>query len=270
MSRKERLQKVLARAGVASRRASEEIIRAGRVTVNGRVVTEMGVQVDPQRDQVRVDGQLIRTHQQPSLIYLMLYKPSGYLSTFYDDRGRPGLEALINVEDRLFPVGRLDMDSEGLLLLTNDGHLTQRLSHPRYGHSKTYLVLVDRLPGTASLARLRKGISLEEGRTAPSSWRMLDEPPDVVPASDPSVQEGVWLQVTMRQGLKRQIRRMAAAENLAVRRLIRVALGPLRLDRRLKPGDSRPLSRRELQALRAAVRGRRSSTRSRTFRRRQR
>jgi pseudouridine synthase len=177
---------------------------------------------------------------------------------------------LVDVEERLFPVGRLDMDSEGLLLLTNDGDLAQRLSHPRYGHSKTYLVLVGRAPGTASLARLRKGIPLEEGRTAPSKWRVLDKPPDIFQTTDPAPQEGVWLQVTMRQGLKRQIRRMAAAEHLTVQRLIRVSLGPLQLDRRLKPGDCRPLSRRELQTLRAAVRRRRPSRQRRPFRRRSR
>jgi pseudouridine synthase len=254
---KERLQKLMARAGVASRRASEEIIAAGRVTVNGRVVTEMGIQVDPQKDQVRVDGTLLTPRARPKLTYLMLYKPPGYLSVFDDDRGRPGLEALVETGERLYPVGRLDLDSEGLLLLTNDGDLTLRLSHPRYQHRKTYLVLLKRPPSTETLAHFRQGIQLEDGMTAPSKWRVLEKPPTVPPAAEDVEDQGTWVHVTLREGRKRQIRRMAAAENLGVRRLIRVGMGPLGLDRKLKPGESRPLTRAELQQLRAATRPRR-------------
>lgn len=259
----ERLQKVMARAGVASRRACEEIIAAGRVQVNGKVVTEMGLQVDPQSDQIKVDGELLRVSDRPERRYIMLYKPAGYLSVFDDERGRPGLEALIRSEERLFPVGRLDLDSEGLMLLTNDGELAQRLSHPRYEHSKLYLVLVNRQPGTDDLARLCQGVELEDGMTAPADWRIMELPPNIRAAAEGQATEGVWLRVRLREGRKRQIRRMAAARNLHVRRLVRVGLGPLKLDRKLQPGESRPLTRSELKDLRDAVRPPRQSTRRR-------
>ena len=245
----ERLHKVMANAGIASRRECEEMIAAGRVSVNGKIVTEMGIKVDPQRDLIRLDDEPIKARVQPKPVYIMLYKPAGYLSVFDDERGRPGLEALVKMDTRLYPVGRLDADSEGLQLLTNDGELTLRLSHPRYEHTKTYLVLLDRIPGTNSLARFRRGIELEDGRTSPSEWRMLEKPPSVSPPADPAQAQGVWVQVTLREGRKRQIRRMAAAERLAVRRLIRIGMGPLRLDRKLRPGQSRPLTGAELRLL---------------------
>jgi 23S rRNA pseudouridine2605 synthase len=136
-----------------------------------------------------------------------------------------------------------------LLLLTDDGDLTLKLSHPRYEHAKSYLVLVDRKPGTDTLAHFRRGIQLDDGVTAPSHWRVLEHPAMVPPSDDPSTDEGVWLHVTMHEGRKRQIRRMAAAEKLQVRRLVRVGLGSLRLDRKLRPGESRSLTRREMQQL---------------------
>ncbi|MFZ2489496.1 MAG: pseudouridine synthase, partial [Anaerolineae bacterium] len=245
----ERLQKVMANAGVASRRACEEIIQAGRVTVNGQVVTELGVKVDPLLDQVRVDGDLLKPRPASRRTYLMLYKPAGVLSVFDDPRDRPGLENYVKEPVRLYPIGRLDMDSEGLLVLTDDGDLTLKLSHPRYEHPKTYLVLVDRVPGTDTLARFRRGILLDDGVTAPSTWRVLEHPAMVPPSSDPDAQTGVWLHVTLYEGRKRQVRRMAAAENMQVRRLVRVSIGSLRLDRKLQPGQSRPLTRRELDEL---------------------
>ncbi len=251
----ERLNKVMANAGIASRRACDEMIQAGRVTVNGRVVTELGVKVDPRLDQIRVDGEVLKPRPAGERrSYLMLYKPAGVLSVFDDPRGRPGLESLLKGPLRLFPVGRLDMDSEGLLLLTDDGDLTLKLSHPRFEHAKTYLVLVDRAPGSDTLARYRRGIQLDDGVTAPSQWRVLEHPALVPPPADPAAAEGVWLHVTMHEGRKRQIRRMAAAENMQVRRLVRVSLGSLRLDRKLKPGESRPLNRREIEQLQADVR----------------
>lgn len=250
----ERLHKVMANAGIASRRACEQMIAAGRVRVNGQVVTEMGHKVDPGRDRIEVDGQPIRPKtMQPRRTYLMLYKPAGYLSEFEDSRGRPGLEALVKSPDRLYPVGRLDLDSEGLILVTNDGELAQRLSHPRYEHSKVYLVQLDRRPGSEALAHWRRGIQLEDGMTAPAQWSMLDSPPRVLPIEGQAVDAGAWLKVVLREGRKRQIRRMAAAEGLRVLRLIRVGLGPLSLDRQLKPGDSRPLTRLEVQALRSVT-----------------
>ncbi|MEA3338185.1 MAG: pseudouridine synthase [Chloroflexota bacterium] len=258
----ERLQKVMARAGIASRRACEEIIAAGRVSVNGRQVTEMGVKVDPRQDQIMVDGELLNAHGRPKLQHLMLYKPRGYLSVFNDDRGRAGLEALVDSDDRLFPVGRLDQDSEGLILLTNDGELSQRLSHPRYEHRKSYLVKVHRLPSTASMARLRKGIQLPDGLTAPSRWRLLEEAPSSYEDDDED-DDSVWLHVVLGEGRKRQIRRMAREENLRVLRLVRVGLGPLRLDRGLEPGDSRPLNATEKKILRTTVFTERRRPRSR-------
>lgn len=249
----ERLQKVMARAGIASRRACEEMIAAGRVEVNGQVVTEMGVKVDPAKDHIRVDGELLRVHRRPQLVYWMLYKPPGYLSVFHDERNRPGLELLIQTEERLFAVGRLDRESEGLMLLTNDGDLAQQLSHPRYGHVKTYLVQVDRQPGSDDLARLRRGLRLEDGMTAPSEWQVLARPPAVWSSDQVKPGEGAWLRVRLREGRKRQIRRMVAARGLQVLRLIRVGLGPLQLDRNLRPGQSRQLSTAEVERLRKAM-----------------
>ena len=245
----ERLHKVMANAGIASRRECEEMIAAGRVSVNGKTVTEMGVKVDSEHDLVRLDDVPIKAREKIKPVYIMLYKPAGYLSVFDDERGRPGLEALVKSDARLYPVGRLDADSEGLQLLTNDGELTLRLSHPRYEHTKTYFVLLDHIPGTDTLARFRRGIELEDGRTFPSEWRVMEKPPIVAPPADPAMAQGVWVLVTLREGRKRQIRRMAAAEKLGVRRLIRIGMGPLRLDRKLRPGQSRPLTSTELRQI---------------------
>lgn len=243
----------MARAGIASRRACEEIIQAGRVQVNGQVVTEMGVKVDPRRDKIAVDGQALSFEERPRHSYWMIYKPVGVLSVFDDERGRPGLEKLISAEERLFTVGRLDLDSEGLMLLTNNGELAQVLSHPSHAKSKTYLVLVDRRPGVEALQRLQRGVELDGERTAPSSWVVMEEPPKVHPLATETALEGVWLKVTLREGRKRQIRRMAAVVGLEVRRLIRIRIGTLSLDRKLLPGQSRRLTRAEVQSLLALV-----------------
>lgn len=260
----ERLQKTMARAGIASRRACEEIILQGRVEVNGRVVTELGSKVDPQKDRIVVDGQVLVWEAKPRYNYIMLNKPPGILSVFNDPRGRPGLEQLVRTEERLFAVGRLDLDSEGLILLTNNGEIAQMLSHPRHEHAKTYLVLVDRRPGTDAIARLQHGVVLEEGgKTAPSRWEIIPDRPNVHALAGQENIEGVWLKVTLREGRKRQIRRMAASEGLGVRRLIRIRIGPLTLDRSLAPGQSRPLTRTEVQRLRAQAGGIRRGARSR-------
>jgi pseudouridine synthase len=259
----ERLQKVMARAGIASRRACEEIILQGRVEVNGRVVKEMGLKVDPDKDRIVVDGQVLAWQAKPRYIYIMLYKPPGVLSVFDDPRGRPGLEQLVKAEERLFTVGRLDLESEGLMLLTNNGEIAQTLSHPRHEHAKTYLVLVDRRPGTDAIARLRHGVVLEGERTAPSRWEILHDNLRVHPRAGSENVEGVWLKVTLREGRKRQIRRMAAQEGIAVRRLIRIRIGPLTLDGSLIPGQSRPLTRTEVQRLRAQMAGARQGSRPR-------
>jgi pseudouridine synthase len=240
-----RLQKALSQAGVASRRASEQLIREGRVRVNGQVVTEMGVQVDPKRDVIAVDGRTVgaRTKRR----YIKLHKPRNYLSALSDDRGRPSLGDLLPGSSGLYPAGRLDFDSEGLLLLTNDGELTQRLTHPRYEHSKEYLVLVEGTPTTADLDALRAGVELEDGRTAPAEIEQVRTTPW---GRAPHGRE--WLRFVLHEGRKRQIRRMCAAIDHPVRRLVRVRIGPIELGD-LPPGKYRSLDQSELQGLRAAV-----------------
>lgn len=245
----QRLQKVLAHAGVASRRASEELIAAGRVTVNGRVVTELGTCVRPGVDELCVDGQPLdlRVHQR----YYLLYKPPGHLSTVSDTRGRRTARDLVPSRERLFPVGRLDLDSEGLLLFTNDGELTQRLTHPRYEHEKEYLVLVRGVVGEAIVNRMRRGILLEEEgatararvRTHARGWTWRDQH---LPKG------GQWVTVVLREGRKRQIRRMFEATGVEVLRLIRVRMGPLTLGA-LQPGQGRWLGEREARELRRSV-----------------
>jgi 23S rRNA pseudouridine2605 synthase len=240
-----RLQKALARAGVASRRASEELIRQGRVQVNGQVVTRMGVRVDPERDAILVDGQSIDVA--PVKRYLKLHKPAGYVSVVCDDRGRPALGDLVPDAQGLHPAGRLDLDSEGLILLTNDGALTLRLTHPRFEHAKEYLVLVRGVPGKRALRALARGIQLEDGRTAPAKvQRVVDTPWGPAPTGQ------AWLRIVLHEGRKRQLRRMCAAVGHPVQRLIRVRIGTLQLGD-LSPGASRPLTRRELSRLSAAV-----------------
>lgn len=240
-----RLQKALSQAGVASRRASEQLIREGRVQVNGRVVTEMGVQVDPNRDVIVVDGHTVGARAKRQ--YIKLHKPHKYLSTLSDDRGRPSLGDLLPGASGLYPVGRLDFDSEGLLLLTNDGELTQRLTHPSYEHSKEYLVLVEGKPTAADLDVLRTGIELEDGTTAPAEV----EPIRMTPwGRAPQGRE--WLRFVLHEGRKRQIRRMCDAVGYPVRRLIRTRIGPVELSD-IAPGEHRSLTPAELQRLRAAV-----------------
>ncbi len=251
-----RLQKVLAHAGIASRRGCEELIRQGRVAVNGVIVAEMGVKVDPERDQILVDGERVRPPE--PLRYLLLHKPAGYLSVMDDPRGRLDLGDLVENSGRLFPVGRLDMASEGLILLTNDGELANRLTHPRYEHPKTYLALVRGRPQERDLWELRRGVKLEDGRTAPARVNLVDGwPRELVgdwwqnmPGEPGST---TWLRLTLHEGKKRQIRRMLSAVGYPVLRLIRVELGPLRLGK-LPPGQSRPLSAYELRLLRQVMR----------------
>jgi 23S rRNA pseudouridine2605 synthase len=240
-----RLQKALSQAGVASRRASEQLIRAGRVQVNGQVITEMGVQVDPNRDVIVVDGHPVGARAKRQ--YIKLHKPRRYLSTLSDDRGRPSLGDLLPGASGLYPVGRLDFDSEGLLLLTNDGELTQRLTHPSYEHAREYLVLVEGKVTDAALDALRTGIELEEGRTAPAEIERVRATPW---GRAPQGRE--WLRFVLREGRKRQIRRMCDATGYPVRRLIRTRIGPIELGD-LAPGEHRSLTPAELQRLRAAV-----------------
>jgi 23S rRNA pseudouridine2605 synthase len=242
LEKPERLQKVMARAGLGSRRACEKLILQGRVRVNNQVVTELGTRVDAMRDDIVVDGQPIETP--PSLVYLILHKPSGYLSTTHDPHGRPTVMELLSVSQRVYPVGRLDLESEGLLLFTNDGPLTQRLTHPRFQHEREYRVLVQGQPGRLALRALRQGIELEDGKTSPAEARLIQ---------GESAPKGTsWLRMTLREGRKRQIRRMCAAAGHPVQRLIRVRMGPLRLGD-LEPGASRRLTRQEIKSLKTGT-----------------
>lgn len=237
----ERLQKVLAQAGVASRRACEELIRQGRVQVNGQVVTELGTKVNPKLDEISVDGSPISGPAEK--IYLILNKPPGYISTAHDPWGRPTVLDLIPHQERLYPVGRLDAESEGLLLLTNDGKLTHRLTHPRYEQEKEYLALVKGHPTDAALSQLRHGVDLEEGRTAPAKVSRVSRKERLETPSDTT-----WLRIVTHEGRKRQIRRMCAAVGHPVQRLIRVRVGPIEMGD-LPVGEYRPLSAKEIRHL---------------------
>jgi 23S rRNA pseudouridine2605 synthase len=229
------LQKVLARAGVASRRKCEEWIAEGRVRVNGQTVREPGLQIDADRDRVEVDGQPIVVST--PRVYLIVNKPPGYLSTVRDPRGRPTVLDLVATPERVYPVGRLDLDSEGLLLLTNDGELAQRLTHPSFEHEKEYHVRVNGRPTRPSLQRLREGIELEDGFTWPAVVNVLREEAG-----------GTWLRFVIHEGRKRQLRRMCEAVGHDVTRLIRVRIGPISLGD-LPAGESRALTKAEVEAL---------------------
>jgi 23S rRNA pseudouridine2605 synthase len=230
-----RLQKVLAAAGIASRRAAEELIADGRVEVNGRVVSEQGMRVDPARDEIRVDG--ARVPPQRSHRYLVLNKPRGVLSAMEDPHGRPTLAGYVPEGERLFHVGRLDADTEGLLLLTNDGDLAQRLTHPSYEVSKLYLAEVAGTLTDATAAKLRKGITLDDGPIKPDQL-------SVVQRTD----QRSLVRVRLHSGRNRIVRRMFDAVGHPVRRLSRLAIGPIKLGD-LKPGQTRELTRDELGEL---------------------
>ncbi len=230
----ERLQKVLARAGFGSRRTCEELIASGRVRVNGDVA-ELGRRVDVDVDQVRVDGALVGVR--PGHVHLLLNKPTGVVTTADDPQGRPTVVSLVPDDPRVFPVGRLDMDTEGLLLLTNDGDLAHRLTHPSFGVEKEYIAHVDGEPTRGAVRRLREGVELEDGMTAPAGANLLA----------PSI-----LRITIHEGRNRQVRRMCEAIGHPVKRLIRTRIGPLS-DRSLKPGSWRELTQAELRALERAV-----------------
>ncbi len=260
----ERLQKLLARAGVASRRASEELIAAGRVTVDGRVVTELGTKVDPELHSVLVDGKPLPRERTR---YIMLHKPVGILSGPDPKAGYPSWETLVKVPERLYAVGRLDQDSEGLLLLTNDGDLALRLAHPRFEHAKTYLVQVEGVPDARKIRRLQHGVMLEDGRTLPAKVMLLKEPPPpfgpprptagaqkgkaAAPAPPPQRRTS-WLKMQLREGRKRQVRRMVGLLGHPALRVIRIGLGPLSLGD-LRPGKWRDLTAGEVRALRDAA-----------------
>jgi len=229
-----RLNKALSGAGLGSRRAVEELVRAGRVTVDGVVVQEMGRRVDTVRDRVEVDGSRVVLDQR--LRYWMLNKPLGVVSTADDPQGRPTVVELVPGDPRVYPVGRLDRDTEGLVLLTNDGELANRLTHPRYEVRKRYLAEVERLPGTA-VARIQRGVELDDGPARAERAR-------VVAGSG----RRRMVEVVMVEGRKREVRRLLEAVGAPVRRLVRTAIGPLRLTG-LAPGEYRPLRPEEVRGL---------------------
>ena len=228
----ERLQKVLAQRGYGSRRVSEELIAAGRVRVNGQVA-RLGWRVLVDHDLVEVDGHPVSV--KPGLVHYLLNKPAGVVTTAKDTHGRPTVMELVPAEPRVFPVGRLDADTEGLLLLTNDGELAHRLTHPSFGVDKEYLAQVARPLNPGALRRLREGVELEDGRTAPAE------------ASQPA--PGL-VRITIHEGRNRQVRRMLDAVGHPVERLVRVRIGPIS-DRRLPPGQWRSLTPDERRALEA-------------------
>ena len=230
-----RLQKLLAEAGVASRRGAERLLREGRISVNGRTA-EVGDRADPARDEVAFDGEPIRAERNT---YWMLNKPRGVLSSRKDPDGRPVvLDWLPELDARLYPVGRLDSDSEGLLLLTNDGQLADALLHPRYGSEREYLVTVKGNVQQKSFGRLERGIVLDDGRTAPAEVSQIEHEDDEI----------TRFHLVLREGRKRQIRRSLAALGHPVKRLVRVRMGPIKLGR-LARGEARPLSARERSML---------------------
>ncbi|HUP69910.1 MAG TPA: pseudouridine synthase [Acidimicrobiales bacterium] len=230
----ERLQKVLARRGFGSRRVCEELIAAGRVRVNGQRAA-LGRRVNVGQDVVDVDG--VRVGVREGLVYYLLNKPAGVVTTASDPQGRPTVVELVPLEPRIFPVGRLDADTEGLLLLTNDGELAHRLTHPSFGVEKEYLAEVESRPSLTTLQRLRKGVVLDDGTTAPARVVL------VAPKA---------LRITIHEGRNRQVRRMCAAVGHPVLRLVRTRIGPL-AERGLRPGEWRPLTLAERRALEEAA-----------------
>lgn len=230
----ERLQKILARCGFGSRRACESLISAGRVSVGGSVA-RLGDRIDAAHARVEVDGVVVGVR--PDLVYYLLNKPSGVVTTAHDPQGRPTVTSLVPSEPRVFPVGRLDLQTEGLLLLTNDGDLAHRLTHPSFGIEKEYLAHVSGSPRPAAVRTLRQGVALKDGPTAPARVALVE--PDV-------------LRITVHEGRNRLVRRMCEEVGHPVRRLVRTRIGPL-ADQRLPPGHWRSLTLSEARSLEKAA-----------------
>lgn len=238
----ERLQKILARAGLASRREAERWIVEGRVTVNGAVVRKLGSQADPFKDSIKVDGKRIRSTA--ASLYYAFHKPPGIITTVNDPQRRPDLTPYLQrlgETRRVFPVGRLDYNTTGLLLLTNDGELALRLAHPRYGVKKVYRAKLSSCPTEQDFAQLRKGIRLEDGTTAPARARVIDK-----------LKKNAWVEIEVHEGRKREVRRMFEALGYFVEKLIRIRVGPVALGT-LPLGELRPLSPSEVKALKQAA-----------------
>jgi 23S rRNA pseudouridine2605 synthase len=238
----ERLQKILSRAGLASRREAERWIQEGRVSVNGEIIRRLGSQADPTRDSIKVDGKRVKPAGAP--LYFAFHKPPGCITTLNDPQKRPDLTPFIEKlgsKKRVFPVGRLDYNSTGLLLLTNDGEMARRLTHPRFGVKKVYRVKLSACPTAADFARLQKGIPLEDGITAPARARVVEK-----------LKKNAWVEIEIHEGRKREIRRIFETLGYFVEKLIRVRVGPVFLGD-LRPGEFRPLSQIEIKSLQNAV-----------------
>ncbi|MDX2166413.1 MAG: pseudouridine synthase, partial [Deltaproteobacteria bacterium] len=224
---------------MSSRRAAELLIQQGRVTLNGKTVTELGTKANPHKDTIAIDGKPLR--QAAPAVYILLHKPVGVVTTLADPEGRPTVrDLLVGVRQRVFPVGRLDYHSAGLLLLTNDGALALRLTHPRYGVRKTYHVKVKGQPSPGQLGALARGVRLADGTTNPASVHVME-----------ASEKKAWLSISLAEGKNRQVRRMCETVGLPVEKLTRVAFGPLKLGK-LSPGAWRHLEAEEVEALRHA------------------
>jgi 23S rRNA pseudouridine2605 synthase/16S rRNA pseudouridine516 synthase len=236
----ERLQKFISRSGVTSRRKAEELILEGRVKVNGKVIRTLGVKIDPEKDVVEVDNKIIKPEKK---LYIALYKPVGYLSSLYDPFGRRTIKDLLKdkLSSRVYPVGRLDFDSEGLLLCTNDGEIANFVIHPRYKIPKIYEVLVNGIPKEEELKKFREGVILKEGKTLPAEFEVVWKN---------SKTKRSLLKVVLYQGWKRQIRRMLALFGYEVLKLKRIQIGEIRLGN-LKPGEFRFLNDEEIKWLKS-------------------
>lgn len=239
-----RLNKFIASSGFTARRKADELIKSGRVAVNSKVVTGLGTKIKPETDIVRVDGELIKppSEKKQKYIYILLNKPAGYVTTTSDEKNRPTVLDLVKIRQRIYPVGRLDYDTEGLLLLTNDGELANRLMHPKYGVYKTYVVKINKPIDEKSLAKLREGVKIEGGRERRS--RMTSEARiNVVPKSD-----GKQLRISIHEGRNRQVRKMLEAVGCYVRRLRRIEYANLTI-KGMRDGEWRYLSGEEVKKL---------------------
>src|SRR5262245_10348623 len=238
----ERLQKIISRAGLASRREAERWILEGRVSVNGAVISKLGSQADTAKDSIKVDGKRIKPAAAP--LYFAFHKPPGVITTLNDPQKRPDLTRFLEnmgTKQRVFPVGRLDYNSTGLLLLTNDGELARRLTHPRFGVKKVYHVKLSACPTLEDFALLRKGIRLEDGLAAPARARVLEK-----------LKKNAWVEIEIHEGRNREVRRIFETLGYFVEKLIRVRVGPVALGL-LAPGKLRPLSQNEIKALKNAT-----------------
>lgn len=248
----ERLQKVLAHAGVASRREAENLIRQGQVRVNGKIVSELGTQVDPQHDRIQVNGKTIHAEKKK---YVILHKPRGYLSDRDEGQENPTALDLVPLRERLYAAGRLDLNSEGLLLLTNDGELAHQVTHPRFEHEKEYLALVEGVPDPEALERFKKGVWYEGELLRADSVQIVRHLGEIERGQHwpPARHDESWLRIVLHEGKKREIRHMGGAVGHPVRRLIRTRVGPLRLGR-LPVGEWRELDEREVNMLKSTLR----------------